>query len=77
MNPRPAAATPDPVAPTHESAPVDTSDESVAGEEDPGVALDLGIAGNSSPPAAAPSSPPRNRAAAIPQKGDRTEADDQ
>ena len=39
----------------HEPAPVDLSEESIAGEEDPGASLDLGVGG------AAPSPVPEDR----------------
>jgi hypothetical protein len=50
MNP---AQSPPPDDPAHKPAPVDLSEESAAGEEDPGAALD----GELDPPAPTPAPP--------------------
>jgi len=39
-----------PAEPAHRPAPVDLSEESIAGEEDPGAALDDDMGGAASPP---------------------------
>ena len=50
--PRGATTTPRPAAPAddqHRPCPVDTAEESVAGEEDPGASLDLPAESSSAP----------------------------
>jgi hypothetical protein len=61
QSPQTAADAQAPAAP----APVDWSEESTAGEEDPGASLDLGL----DPPAGAPAAPaPADGGAAPPDK---------
>jgi hypothetical protein len=43
MNPQPPAPAPHDDA--HPPSPVDLAEESIAGEEDPGASLDLGVGG--------------------------------